>query len=560
MSWVQIGMLWETFSVVRDLPRLHEIASVMIRYGWGDFVRVLGMGSVLERAGRILHWKTRSSEIDQLEPAVRFRMALEELGPTFIKLGQLLSTRMDLLAPAWITELEKLQSHVPAVPFEDIEADVLLLLGKPLDEVFASFEREPFAAASIAQVHRAQLLDGTRVVVKIRRPGLERKVEADLRILQHLARLFEHEYAEARRFQLVGMVSYFRRALLQELDLLTEAHHMTRFQKNFADDPTVRIPKIFWDYTSSGMNVQEELQGILGSRLDEVRAAGLDPVILAERGANIVLKMILVDGYFHADPHPGNVMYLPGNCIGLIDFGMVGRLTEYRRQQLIGLLDALVRNEEADLIQILMDWTGEEEVNEVKLAHDVADLMANYDHLQLKDVRVAALLNDIASLIRDNSLLLPADLTLLFKALITLEGLGQQLNPNFQLSDLMAPFVRDVIMQRYTAEALIKRSRRGLKEAFEVVAGLPRDVAKLMREVRRGRLRIDLDLKRLDSFGQQIDRASNRVTMGILTASLVIGSSIVMTVDGWRFMGFIGFALAFLNSLWVIFSIWRSGS
>ncbi len=560
MSWVQIGMLWETFSVVRDLPRLHEIASVMIRYGWGDFVRVLGMGSVLERAGRILHWKTRSSEIDQLEPAVRFRMALEELGPTFVKLGQLLSTRMDLLAPAWITELEKLQSHVPAVPFEDIEADVLLLLGKPLDEVFASFEREPFAAASIAQVHRAQLLDGARVVVKIRRPGLERKVEADLRILQHLARLFEHEYAEARRFQLVGMVSYFRRALLQELDLLTEAHHMARFQKNFADDPTVRIPKIFWDYTSSGMNVQEELQGILGSRLDEVRAAGLDPVILAERGANIVLKMILVDGYFHADPHPGNVMYLPGNCIGLIDFGMVGRLTEYRRQQLIGLLDALVRNEEADLIQILMDWTGEEEVNEVKLAHDVADLMANYDHLQLKDVRVAALLNDIASLIRDNSLLLPADLTLLFKALITLEGLGQQLNPDFQLSDLMAPFVRDVIMQRYTAEALIKRSRRGFKEAFEVVAGLPRDVAKLMREVRRGRLRIDLDLKRLDSFGQQIDRASNRVTMGILTASLVIGSSIVMTVDGWRFMGFIGFALAFLNSLWVIFSIWRSGS
>jgi ubiquinone biosynthesis protein len=553
-------MLWETFSVVRDLSRLHEIASVLIRYGWGDFVRVLGMGSVLERAGRILHWKTTENEWDQLEPQVRFRLALEELGPTFVKLGQLLSTRVDVFAPAWIEELEKLQSHVPPVPFDALEADVLAILGMPIEQVFVDFEREPFASASIAQVHRAKLFDGTKVVVKIRRPGLERKVEADLRIMQHVARLVEHEYAEARRFQPVAMVGYFRRSLLHELDLLTEAHHMARFAKNFADDDTVRIPRVYWEYTHSGMNVQEELLGIVGTHLAQARESGLDTKLLAQRGASIVLKMILVHGYFHADPHPGNVMYLPGNRIGMIDFGMVGRLTEYRRQQLVNLLDALTHNDESDLIQILMEWTGETEVDEVKLAHDVADLMGNYDHLQLKDVRVASLLNDIASLIRDNGLVLPADLTLLFKALITLEGLGQQLDPEFQLSPLMAPFVQEVILRRYTPDALMQRGRRGVKEAFEVVAGLPRDLARLMREVRRGRLRIDLDLKRLDAFGRQLDRASNRIAMGILTASLVIGSSIVMTVDGWRFMGFIGFILAFLNSLWVIISIWRSGN
>ncbi len=306
--------------------------------------------------------------------------------------------------------------------------------------------------------------------------------------------------------------------------------------------------------------MQEELLGIVGTHLAQARESGLDTKLLAQRGASIVLKMILVHGYFHADPHPGNVMYLPGNRIGMIDFGMVGRLTEFRRQQLVNLLDALAHNDESDLIQILMEWTGETEVDEVKLAHDVADLMGNYDHLQLKDVRVASLLNDIASLIRDNGLVLPADLTLLFKALITLEGLGQQLDPEFQLSPLMAPFVQEVILRRYTPDALMQRGRRGVKEAFEVVAGLPRDLARLMREVRRGRLRIDLDLKRLDAFGRQLDRASNRIAMGILTASLVIGSSIVMTVDGWRFMGFIGFILAFLNSLWVIISIWRSGN
>lgn len=551
-------MLWETFSVVRDLPRLHEIASVMIRYGWGDFVRVLGMGTVLERAGRILHWE-HSNEIDQLDAPVRFRLALEELGPTFIKLGQLLATRMDMLSPAWIAELEKLQSHVPPVPFELVEADVLMQLGRPIDEVFAEFEREPFAAASIAQVHRAKLLDGTRVVVKLRRPGLERKIEADLRILQHLARLLELEFPDARRYQPVVMAGYFRRALRRELDLMVEAHHIDRFRKQYAQEDYVHIPQVFWEYSGAAMNVQEELLGIPASELEAVRASGLDTRLLAQRGADLMLKMILVHGYFHADPHPGNVIYLPENRIGLIDFGMVGHLTEYRRQQLVSLLDALAQNNEDGLLQVLMDWTGDAEINEVRLAHDVADLLTNYDNLQLKDVRIAALLNDIAGLIRDNSLVLPADLTLLFKALVTLEGLGQQLDPEFQLATQLTPLVHQVILQRYTPEAIMKRGRRSLREAFEVVSGLPRDMARLMREVRRGRLRIDLDLKRLDSFGQQIDRASNRITMGILTASLVIGSSIVMTVDGWRFMGFIGFLLAFLNSLWVILSIWRSG-
>ncbi len=466
---------------------------------------------------------------------------------------------MDMLSPAWIAELEKLQSHVPPVPFELVEADVLAQLGRPIDEVFAEFEREPFAAASIAQVHRAKLLDGTRVVVKLRRPGLERKIEADLRILQHLARLLELEFPDARRYQPLVMAGYFRRALRRELDLMVEAHHIDRFRKQYAQEDYVHIPRVFWAYSGAAMNVQEELLGIPASELEAVRASGLDTRLLAQRGADLMLKMILVHGYFHADPHPGNVIYLPENRIGLIDFGMVGHLTEYRRQQLVSLLDALAQNNEDGLLQVLMDWTGDAEINEVRLAHDVADLLTNYDNLQLKDVRIAALLNDIASLIRDNSLVLPADLTLLFKALVTLEGLGQQLDPEFQLATQLTPLVHQVILQRYTPEAIMKRGRRSLREAFEVVSGLPRDMARLMREVRRGRLRIDLDLKRLDSFGQQIDRASNRITMGILTASLVIGSSIVMTVDGWRFMGFIGFLLAFLNSLWVILSIWRSG-
>ena len=552
-------MLWETFSVVRDLSRLHEIASILIKYGWGDFVRVLGIGTVLERAGRILHWHTKHNDIADLEPAIRVRLALEELGPTFVKLGQLLATRVDLMPPAWIVELEKLQSHVPSVPFELIEADVVALLNKPIHEAFAQFERESFAAASMAQVHRAQLFDGTRVVVKLRRPGIDKKIEADLRILQHFARLIEHDMPDARRYQPLMMVSYFRRSLRRELDLLMEAHNMMRFIHNFADDDTVHIPQVYWDYTHSTMIVQEELVGVPGTDLAAARAAGMDLPMLAARGADAVLKMILVHGYFHADPHPGNVIYLPGNRIGMIDFGMVGRLTDYRRQQLVNMLDALVSKDEDAMLQVLMDWTGDGEVDEAKLGYDVSELMFGYDNLEIKDVNVSALLNEITALVRENSLVLPADLTLLFKALITLEGLGQQLDPEFQMVEHITPFVQDVITARYQPGALIKRGQKSLKEAFEVVAGLPRDLSKLMRQARRGRLRIDLDLKRLDQFGQQLNSASNRITMGILTASLVIGSSIVMTVDGWRFMGLIGFLLAFLNSLWVIVSIWRSG-
>lgn len=339
-----------------------------------------------------------------------------------------------------------------------------------------------------------------------------------------------------------------------------EAHNIARFQQNFADDNTVHIPQVFWEYTCARMNVQEELCGIPGTDLNAVRAAGMDMALLASRGADIVLKMILVHAYFHADPHPGNVIYLPNNRLGLIDFGMVGRLTDYRRQQLVSLLDALVHQDEDAMLRVLMDWSGDGVVDEAKLGYDISELMVGFENLQLKDVKLGVVLTEIAELIRENSLILPADLTLLFKALITLEGLGLQLDPRFNLVEHVTPFVRGIIVERFTPVELIKRGSKGLKEAFEAVSGLPRDLARLMHEARRGRLRIDLDLKRLDQFGHQLDRASNRITMGILTASLVIGSSIVMTVDGWRFMGFIGFLLAFLNSLWVILSIWRSGN
>ena len=557
-------MLWETISVVRDLPRLHEIATVMIRYGWGDLVRMLGISGALERAGRILHWNS-TNEINQLEAPVRIRRALEELGPTFVKLGQLLATRVDLFPPHWITEFEKLHSQVPAVPYEVLHADLVVALKGEPGEVFAEFDPVPMAAASIAQVHRATLKDGKPVIVKIRRPGIEGVIQADLRILEHAARLLESEVPDSRRYDPIHIVSQFRRSLNRELDLAKEARNIDQFARHFADDTLVSIPRVYWEFTNDRVNVQEQIIGMSGVAPEKLRARGLDPKALATRGAEVVLRMVLEHGYFHADPHPGNVLFLPGNRIGIIDFGMVGMLTNTRRNQIVDLMHALTRKDEQALLQVLLDWSGETVADEDRLAYDVTELLQSYDDLQLKDVKIGALLNDITAMMRDNNLQLPADLTLLFKTLITLEGLGQQLDPEFHMIDHVTPFVERIIQQRYTPQALLARGRKSLRESLEVVADLPRDLRHLLRDARRGRMKIELDLKRLDHFGHQLDRASNRVTMGILTASLVVGSSIIMTVEGGPklfglpFFGLLGFLIAFFNSLWIIFSIWRSG-
>jgi ubiquinone biosynthesis protein len=557
-------MLWETISVVRDLPRLHEIASVMIRYGWGDLVRALGISGVLERAGRVLHWHS-TSEISQLDAPVRIRRALEELGPTFVKLGQLLATRVDMFPPHWIAEFEKLHSQVPAVPYDMLYPDLVAAIKGEPGEVFAEFNPQPLAAASIAQVHRATLKDGMPVVVKIRRPGIEGVIRADLRILEHVAKLLESEVPDSRRYDPVHIVSQFRRSLMRELDLVREARNIDQFARHFAGDPLVKIPRVYWEFTNERVNVQEEIVGLAGVAPDKLRASGLDPKLLATRGADAVLRMVLEHGFFHADPHPGNMLFLPDNRIGIIDFGMVGMLTHLRRNQIVDLLHALTLRDEQAMLQVLLDWSGESVSDEDRLAYDVTELMQNYDDLQLKDVKIGALLNDITALMRDNNLVLPADLTLLFKTLITLEGLGQQLDPEFHMIDHVTPFVERIIQQRYTPKSLLARGRKSVRETLDVLADVPRDVRHLLRDMRRGRVKIDLDLKRLDHFGHQLDSASNRLTMGILTASLVVGSSIIMTVEGGPqlfglpLFGLLGFLIAFFNSLWIIFSIWRSG-
>ncbi|MBL8527902.1 MAG: ubiquinone biosynthesis protein UbiB, partial [Burkholderiales bacterium] len=530
-------MLRATLGVMRDLPRLHEITSVLIRHGLGDVVRRLGIANILERAGQLLTWGT-AIESERLEPAQRVRLALEELGPTFVKLGQVLATRVDLFAPHWISEFEKLHNEVAPVPFEQLLPDIQRTLGQPPAEVFRELESKALASASIAQVHRARLMDGTPVVLKIRRPDIRPKIEADLRILLNIADLIESEMPEARRYQPKQIASQFARSLERELDLAREARNIERFGKNFEGNSYIVIPRVYRQWTSEVMNVQQYVDGIPATDQTAVAAAGFDRKLLAARGSEAVLKMILVDGFFQADPHPGNVFYLPGNRLVMIDFGMVGRLSPMRRNQVVDLLAGIAQMDQEPMIDVLLDWAGDAVVDEVKLAADVNELVSEYEGVPLKDVRVAIMLKQFAAIIREHSIVMPSDLTLMFKAMITMEGLGRQYDPDFRVVDHLQPLLRRVLSERYRPDQVVKRGRGTINDFVNVVQSVPRDVARLLRDARRGKIRIDVDMKRLDQFGRQLHRTIDRATMGIMTASLVIGSAIVMNVpEGPSVMG-----------------------
>jgi ubiquinone biosynthesis protein len=559
-------MLRQTLGIMRELPRLHEISSVLIRHGLGDIVHRAGVAGVLERAGQVLRWREASASV-RLEPPQRKRMALEELGPAFIKLGQLMATRVDLFPPAWIAEFEKLQAKVAPVPFADLLPDLERALGRSPFEVFRDIETNAYAAASIAQVHRARLQDGTPVVLKVRRPGVRAKVEADLRLLARVAEMVEAEVPEARRYRPAEIAAQFTRSLEREIDFATETRNIERFAKNFAGDPLVLIPRVYPEYTSEVLLVQDHVEGIPASNPAAIDAAGLNRKTLAERGVQAFLKQILTHGFFHADPHPGNVIFLPDHRMVMIDFGMVGRLSPQRRTQVTDLLAGLARMEEEPMIDVLLDWAGDAYVDEGKLRADVNELVFEYEDVPLRSIRIGAVVRHFSVIVRDHSIVLPTDLSMMLKALITLEGLGRQYDPDVNIIDHLAPLLRSAVDERYQPGQLWRRGRGAISSLLSVAGSVPRDFARLLREARRGKVRIDLDLKRLDQVAERMERTIDRGTMGVMTASLVIGSAIVMSVpDGPAVMGIpvlttlglAGYTAAFVNSIWIIYGMWRS--
>ncbi|WP_372883050.1 ABC1 kinase family protein [Psychromonas sp.] len=557
-------MLWETLGAARDIGRVNELASILIRYGFGDVLRRLGLASVFEGAGKALHWK-RVSDITRSESPARFCQALAEMGPTFIKLGQILSTRADLFSPEWIAEFEKLQDQAPPVSFELICKQLQEDLGCSPLQAFAELDTQPLAAASIAQVHRARLQDGTQVIIKVRRPGIRPVMEADLRLLARIAEVMESESTALRRFKPCEVVRQFTVSLRRELDLLAECRNAERVAKSFALDAQIVIPKVYWPWCCERVNVQEFIDGIPGRNINAVEQAGLDRKMLAGYGGQAALKMILIDGFFHADPHQGNIFYLPDNRIAFIDFGMVGRLSVDRRHQVVQLLHSMVELDAPRVVEVLLDWAGDPPVNQDALLFEVEEFVEQYHGVSLKNFNLGTMLTELMSLLREYALNLPPDLILLVKALITLEGVARQLDPDFDMVAQADPLLQQLMLARHSPDALAKRGWQAMAGTAELLIGLPQDLRQLLRSARSGRFQLHVDVTRLKTFGNQLDRAASRMAVGNVVAAMIIGSSIVMTVEGGPTLfglplfGILGFVGAAIGGIWLLFSIWLSG-
>jgi len=557
-------MLIETLVASRDVGRLNTIVGVLMRHGFGDVVHRMGLADKLERAGQAVMWK-HAADLARLEPPVQVRLAMEELGPTFVKLGQILAGRADLFGPEWIAEFEKLHSHVPPLPLEKLRPQLREDLGDEPEAVFARFDTEPLAAASIAQVHRAQLKDGTEVIVKIRRPGITDTITADLRLLGRLAALAEDQLPWLKPYQPQLLVKELAKSLQRELDLASECRNAERIAQNLVDMPWIVVPRVHWAHTRARVNVQDHIDGIPGNQLDELDKHGHDRQLLAQRGAQAVLKMIVEDGLFHADPHPGNVFYLSGDRIAFIDFGMVGRLSTRRREELLGLLLGLVERNPQAVADVLLDWTGDGSNADIDaLETEIESFVDQYYGVPLSQLSLGGMLSDVTTILREHHLALPSDLALLIKAFITLEGLGRGLDPGFHMAEEALPLLRKVMRAQYRPKVLAQRAWRNLRHTLAMVEQLPHDISRLMRNARRGKLNIHLDVLHLRRVGDQLNRAANRISMALVIAALIVGSSIVMTVQGGPTLfglpafGFLGFGGAVLGGLMLVRSIWRS--
>lgn len=552
-------MLLEILGSAKDLKRLQTIAGVLMRHGLGEAVRRLGLARILSRAGRVLRWE-REPLRDEA-PEVRLRSALEELGPTFVKLGQMLAGRSDLLPPTWTAELAKLQQHATPVPIERIRAQIVEDLGAEPEDLFAEFDPAPIAAASIAQVHRARLAGGQSVVIKVQRPGIREFVESDLRLLARLAERIEDRLPAIRRYQPRALVRQFGRSLRNELDLRIEARNAERLRAGLPRDSGIVIPKMYPEWSRERVCVMDLLEG--QSLLDWSGSPSFDrgeAQGIAAHGADTILEMVFVQGCFHADPHAGNILVLSDGRLGLVDFGMVGTLPDARRRELLDLLMAVVDQDSEGVRDVLVHWSVAESEAEALLT-DCAEFVGRYHGMSLAELDTTDLLGDLTALLRDNDLYLPSDVALLLKVFLTLDGLGRTLAPEFVMAKHVEPFVTQAWQESHSPGAVL---RRNAKKASSMISSFPDDLRNAARCIRGGRVHLEMDLPRLERFALRVDQSANRLTVGMVTAALIVGTSIALTVSGGpRFLGmplfgFLGFASSFAGGVWLLGSIFRA--
>lgn len=549
----------------RYLRRYRQIVEILADYGFGAFLAQMGLSDRLNIPRR---WRRRRDlPGDAMTNPRRLRRALEDMGPTFIKFGQILSTRSDIMPPEYLEELSFLQDEVPPVSWDEARQVVESELGAPVEELFTQIDPVPIASASLAQVHVARLIGGEEVVIKIQRPNLEKTVNLDLDIIYDLAQTAQQRISLASRFEVADLAEEFASALRTELDFRREAWNADRFRQNFADEPHLYVPKIFWEYSTQRLLVMERIRGIKIDNLEALKAAGYDPRRISTYAANFALKEVLIDGFFHADPHPGNMLIMPGEVIGVLDFGTVGRLDDRDRTNLARLFIAGVQMDVEGIVdQLQRMGVADYRVDRMGLQRDLKRIMTRYYGLPIYEINAQEVAKAVQPIMYEYKLYVPTDYYLLMKTVIMLQGVGLNLDPDFDIFEAAQPYMGKLFRRMWLPSSWGPEVLRLAMDWKDFATILPRKTSRILDQVERGQLTVQAELPQLESTINMIDRLINRIIFSVLVAAMVVALALLLPrLDyawPWGLLTWIivvGFFVLLFLAFRLAWSVWRSG-
>ena len=558
----KIGTLTRTY---RHFNRYTRILAILFKYGFGEFISRLPISQIVG-SGLQLFSKEDRGQLRKLPRSDRIRMMVEELGPTFIKLAQILSTRPDLIPLELVEELSKLQDHVSPFPFSEVKRILEAELRSSLEERFEEFNEIPIAAASIGQVHRARLRGGEEVVVKVQRPGIRKTVEVDLEILFHLADLIERHFEEWGEQRPKRIVEEFSRTLEKELNYGTEASQAERFAAQFRGNPHIFVPRVFREASTGRVLTMQYVDGIKISEVKALDERGYDRRVIASRGAELMFEQVFRHGFFHADPHPGNIFILPQNVICYIDYGMMGSVIRRSRENFADLFSAYYHRDEVKTAQIVLkivEW--DREPDRRALEKDIFDFLGLHAYRSLGQLRVDALLKELLGLISRHHLRIPPDILLMAKAVAVAEGVGLRLDPDFEMTKKAAPFLLQLKLGRLRPQRILREFFIVGGDFLRLVRLLPEELETILHQIREGGIKIGFEHRGLENFIHQLDRSSNRLSFSLIIAALIIGSSLILNANigpflfGFPALGVLGFSTAGIIGIGLVISIIRSG-
>ncbi|MGI5921382.1 MAG: ABC1 kinase family protein [Syntrophomonadaceae bacterium] len=548
------------FNHIKHFNRFKEVSNILVKHGFGfifDRIDLRGRIGFEQR-------KKDQTEIPLGSIPRRLRYAIEELGPTYIKLGQLLSTRPDVLGPEYIAELEKLQNEVPPIPYEQV-LNSLVEEGINIERDFEYFNPEPIAAASIAQVHEACLKNGDRVVVKVQRPGIEEIIRVDLEIISEFSRLLEKRTDWGKLYRIGDVADELAQAITRELDFNQEARNAHIFWNNFAGSNNIKIPRVYWDYSSRKVITLEYVGGVKISNFSGLKQADYSTEKICLNLVDILFKQVFVHGFFHADPHPGNIAVTTGNTIILYDFGQVGVVDEMLKRNCMDMLVGMMRYDVAGVTRSLLKLgVGTQYINQTELQQDISRLQQKYYGMPLSEIKIGEALGELVQLSTNYQIRVPPELSLMVKMFMTVESMISQLDPTLSIIDVAEPYGRKVLMQRYSPEHVKEKVRNIAFDYANLIETAPRELENILNILKEGELRIKMEHSNINRLGSRIDIISNRLALAIIVASIIIGTALLVDKTGDNFirqipMVEVGFITTMILGLFLIYSIIRSG-